>query len=168
MCSAVNISSQRKGNTRADYLLRSWQYLIWSRRPCFATSTGPYTQQINPVHTFIPHVLKSSLLSNGHQGLSPRGLKRLRREANHLYTSSVEVTNAWSYISTPQYAFMAWCSAKEQGQLYLTLPYLTLPFWYYRSIYIPCDTRLFLSIKFFCVLPIALMRATHPVHLILL
>jgi hypothetical protein len=31
--------------------------------------------------------------------------------------------NEWSYTSTPQYAFMAWCSVKRkaQGQLYLTL-----------------------------------------------
>jgi hypothetical protein len=27
----------------------------------------------------------------------------------------------WSYTSTPQYAFMAWCSVKAQGQLYLYL-----------------------------------------------
>jgi hypothetical protein len=30
--------------------------------------------------------------------------------------------NEWSYNSTPQYAFMVWCSVKAQGQLYL-LPY---------------------------------------------
>jgi hypothetical protein len=28
--------------------------------------------------------------------------------------------NEWSYTSTPQYAFMAWCSVKAQGQLYFT------------------------------------------------
>jgi len=27
--------------------------------------------------------------------------------------------NALIYTSTPQYAFMAWCSVKAQGQLYL-------------------------------------------------
>jgi hypothetical protein len=27
--------------------------------------------------------------------------------------------NEWGYASTPQYAFMAWRSAKAQGQLYL-------------------------------------------------
>jgi hypothetical protein len=30
--------------------------------------------------------------------------------------------NACSYTSTPQYAFMAWCSVKAQGQLYLYFP----------------------------------------------
>jgi hypothetical protein len=34
-------------------------------------------------------------------------------------TLSAEVKNAWICISTPQYAFMAWCSLKAQGQLYL-------------------------------------------------
>jgi len=34
--------------------------------------------------------------------------------------------NKWSYTSTPQYDFMAWCSVKAQGQLYLTLTYSTL------------------------------------------
>jgi hypothetical protein len=29
--------------------------------------------------------------------------------------------NEWSYTSTPQYTFMAWCSVKAQGQLYLYL-----------------------------------------------
>jgi hypothetical protein len=29
--------------------------------------------------------------------------------------------SAWSYTSTPQYAFMVWCLVKAQGQLYLYL-----------------------------------------------
>jgi len=34
--------------------------------------------------------------------------------------------NEWSYTSTPQYAFMAWCLVKAQGQLYLLpLPHIT-------------------------------------------
>jgi hypothetical protein len=32
--------------------------------------------------------------------------------------SSNKVKNAWSYTSTPQYVFMAWCLVKAQGQLY--------------------------------------------------
>jgi hypothetical protein len=32
------------------------------------------------------------------------------REAYHSPPSSVEVKNVWGYISSPQYAFMAWCS----------------------------------------------------------
>jgi hypothetical protein len=47
-----------------------------------------------------------SLLSNGYQGLLSWG-----------WSGRDEVKNAWNYISTPQYAFMAWCSVKAQGQL---------------------------------------------------
>jgi hypothetical protein len=36
------------------------------------------------------------------------GLKRQGREADHSPPSSAEVKNAWSYISTLQYVFMAW------------------------------------------------------------
>jgi hypothetical protein len=49
------------------------------------------------------------------QGALSLGVKRLGREADHLPPSSAEVTSAWSYNSTPQYAFMAWCSVKGQG-----------------------------------------------------
>jgi hypothetical protein len=42
------------------------------------------------------------------------GVKRLGREADHLRPSSVEVKNAWSYTSTPQYAFMVWCLVKQR------------------------------------------------------
>jgi hypothetical protein len=40
-------------------------------------------------------------------------------EADHSPPSSADVKNAWSYTSSPQYAFMAWCSDEAQGQLYL-------------------------------------------------
>jgi hypothetical protein len=48
------------------------------------------------------------------------GVKRLGCEADlHLVPRS---KNEWRYTSTPQYAFMAWCSVKKaQGQLYFTL-----------------------------------------------
>jgi hypothetical protein len=35
------------------------------------------------------------------------GVKRPGREADHSPPSSAEVENAWSYIPTPQYVFMA-------------------------------------------------------------
>jgi len=41
------------------------------------------------------------------------GAKRQRRDADHPPPSSAEVKNEWSYTSTPQYAFMAWCSVKR-------------------------------------------------------
>jgi hypothetical protein len=50
--------------------------------------------------------------------LSP-GVKRPGRDTDHSPPFNAEVKNASSYTSTPQYAFMAWCSVKGQGQLYL-------------------------------------------------
>jgi hypothetical protein len=50
-----------------------------------------------------------------------RGVKRPGSETDHSPPSSAEIKNAWSYTSTPQYTFMAWCSFKAQGQLYLYL-----------------------------------------------
>jgi hypothetical protein len=47
------------------------------------------------------------------------GVKRPGREADRLPLSGAEVKNACSYTSTPQYAFMAWCSIKITG---ITLP----------------------------------------------
>jgi len=38
---------------------------------------------------------------------------------------SGKVAGACSYTSTPQYAFMAWCSVEARGQLYLSLQYKT-------------------------------------------
>jgi hypothetical protein len=45
-----------------------------------------------------------SLLSNGYI--------RPGREADSSPPPNADVKNAWSYISTPQYALMAWCSVK--------------------------------------------------------
>jgi hypothetical protein len=48
-------------------------------------------------------------------------VKRPRRDPDHSPSAAAEVRNVRSYTSTPQYAFMAWCSVKAQGQLYLYL-----------------------------------------------
>jgi hypothetical protein len=50
------------------------------------------------------------------------GVKRLGYEDDHSPPPSSEVKNAWSYTSTPQYAFMAWCLVKHRDNF--TLPYL--------------------------------------------
>jgi hypothetical protein len=42
-----------------------------------------------------------------------KGVKRPTREANQWPPSSAEVKNTWSYISIPQYVFMAWCLVKQ-------------------------------------------------------
>jgi hypothetical protein len=48
------------------------------------------------------------------RGALSLGLKRPGREADHLPPSSAKVKNAWSYTSTPQYIFMAWCLVKHR------------------------------------------------------
>jgi hypothetical protein len=42
-------------------------------------------------------------------------VKRPGRETDHSPPSSAEVKNAWSYTSTPQYVFMAWCLVKHRN-----------------------------------------------------
>jgi hypothetical protein len=60
-----------------------------------------------------------SLLSNGVTGSLSLGVKRPMHEADHSPHLVPRSKKAWSYISTPQYASMAWYSVKAQGQLYL-------------------------------------------------
>jgi hypothetical protein len=54
------------------------------------------------------------------KGAISAGMKRPGREAEHSIIV-LRSKNEWSYTSTPQYAFMAWCSVKAQGHLYLYL-----------------------------------------------
>jgi hypothetical protein len=49
----------------------------------------------------------------GTKGSFP-GTERPGREAEHSPPSSAEVSNAWSYTSTPQYALLAQVSVKEK------------------------------------------------------
>jgi len=55
----------------------------------------------------------------GTRGLS-LGIKGLGHEADHSPPTSVEVKNAWSYTSIPQYTFMAWCLVKHRYNLTFT------------------------------------------------
>jgi hypothetical protein len=52
------------------------------------------------------------------------GVKQPWSEDNHSPPFSTYVKEGVEYTPLPQYAFMAWCSVKAQGQLYLHL-YLT-------------------------------------------
>jgi hypothetical protein len=47
-------------------------------------------------------------------------VKRPGREADHSPPSSVEVKNAWSYTSAPQYVFMALCLVKHRDNFTFT------------------------------------------------
>jgi hypothetical protein len=61
-------------------------------------------------------------------GVLSLGVKRPGREADHSHPSSAEVKNAWSYTSTPQYVFLAWCLVKHRDTftfyLICFVPYL--------------------------------------------
>jgi hypothetical protein len=57
------------------------------------------------------------------------GVKQPGCEADRSPPFSAKVKEWVVYTSTPQYAFMAWCSVKAQGQLYLYL-YLIIYFYY--------------------------------------
>jgi hypothetical protein len=61
------------------------------------------------------------------QGAFSLGVKRPGCEADHSPHLVPGSKNEWTYTSTPQYAFMAWCSVKGQGQLYLYI-YLYLAY----------------------------------------
>jgi hypothetical protein len=47
-------------------------------------------------------------------GATSLRVKQPGREADHLPPSSAEVKNVWSYTSTPQHVFMAWCLVKQR------------------------------------------------------
>jgi hypothetical protein len=54
-----------------------------------------------------------NLLSKGYQGLCPWGYSgRVVKLTTHLHLVP-RSKNEWSYTSTPQYAFMAWCLVKH-------------------------------------------------------
>jgi hypothetical protein len=56
--------------------------------------------------------------------LDSLGVKQLGCETDHSPPSSTKVKNEWSYTSTPQYVFMAWCLVKHMDFTFLYL-YLT-------------------------------------------
>jgi hypothetical protein len=66
----------------------------------------------------------------GTRGSFP-GVKWLGCEADHSPPCSAEVKNAWSYTSTPQYVFMAWCLVKHKDNftfyLFLSLIVILYP-----------------------------------------
>jgi hypothetical protein len=82
--------------------------LIWGLVPgggweffLFTTTSGAALGPAQPPVRWVPGALSL-------------GMRRPVREADHPTPSSAEVKNAWSYNSTPQYAFMAWCLVKHR------------------------------------------------------
>jgi hypothetical protein len=54
------------------------------------------------------------------------GLKRPSHEADHSPPSSAKVKNAWSYTSTPEYVFMAWCLVKHRDKFTFYLTFIVI------------------------------------------
>jgi hypothetical protein len=108
-----NIFSQLSGQLSGivlGYGLDDQRFKSWQRVGIFlfTTVSKPALGPTQPPIQWVPGAL--SLV-----------VKRPGRETDHSPPSSDDIKNAWSYTSTPQYAFMAWYSVKAQGQLYLFL-----------------------------------------------
>jgi hypothetical protein len=67
----------------------------------FTTASGTASGTTQPPIEWVPRVL-------------PLGVKRPGREADHPPHLVPRSKNAWSYTSTPQYAFVAWCLVKHR------------------------------------------------------
>jgi hypothetical protein len=80
------------------------------------------------------------------------GVKRPGREADYSPPSTAEVKNAWSYTSTPQYVFMAWCLVKQRDNFTFTFFQVTASHETFPSK--------------FCVRHISCLsaRSTYPAH----
>jgi hypothetical protein len=70
----------------------------------FTTASGTALGPIQPPVQWVPGALSL-------------GVKRPRREGDHSPPYSAEIKNAWSYTSTPQYIFVAWCLVKHRDDL---------------------------------------------------
>jgi hypothetical protein len=66
----------------------------------FSTASRPALEPTQPPIQWVPGALSL-------------WVKRPGCETDHSPPSSAEVKNAWRHTSTPQYAFMAWCSVKK-------------------------------------------------------
>jgi hypothetical protein len=66
--------------------------------------------------TCLAHLI---LLYGGYRRAVSSGLERPEHVAEHQPSYNAEIKNAWSYNSTPLYAFMAWRLIKENSIFYL-------------------------------------------------
>jgi hypothetical protein len=88
----------------------------------------------------------------GTEGSFPGG-KASEREADHSPPPSAEVKNVWSYTSSPQYVFMAWCLVKHRDKF-------TLPGWTIGVL--GFDSRWGLGIFLFTTVSRTVLSPTQP------
>jgi hypothetical protein len=104
--SASIVTKLRAGRSVFD----SWQKQgFFSLRHCVQTSSGAHPAS-SPIGTW---------------WFSP-AVKRPEREAGNSSSLSAEVKTTWSYTSTPQYFFMAWCLIKHWIRIHGFYLYLIL------------------------------------------
>jgi hypothetical protein len=66
--------------------------------------------------------VSTQLLIQWVPGAVSLGVKRLRREADHLPPASAKVKKMWTYTFTPPYVFMAYLSTRTTLLFYLLTP----------------------------------------------
>jgi hypothetical protein len=129
----------QRGIAVTDAEERSWPILTRLNHPSLLRWAGVGQTILRPGYGLDD---RGSVLDRGNDGISSlrhcsgvtqlsiqwlpetrtQGVKRLGHEADHPPPCSAEVKNPWSYTSSPQYVFMAWC-------LVLSLLCITLAFW---------------------------------------
>jgi hypothetical protein len=77
---------------------------------------------------FTPAVGPPSLLSIWYGGALSPGIKQSEPETNHSPPSTADVTNVWSYTSTPQYVLIAWFLVKHGDNVIQTSATVTVWF----------------------------------------
>lgn len=70
---------------------------------------------------YLRHSCLTNLVPNEYQVLYPLGVKRAGRKADHLLQSSTDCQHAWSYPTSPTYAFKVRCLIKLTDKFILTL-----------------------------------------------
>jgi hypothetical protein len=99
--------------TLAIYRFRESLWQIWERRIL------QYSRRIWSTHETALRSTQPPI--QWVLGALSLGLKRPGREADYSSHLVPRSKNVWSYTSTPQYAFIAWCLVKHRGNFTFTL-----------------------------------------------
>jgi hypothetical protein len=111
--SDVHILARKYGarNVRCTLRMRFWASYISSFKTLLFSILGYIMLSFGSIWVSVGVVRQPTSNPMGTRETFPI-VKRPGLEADHSPPSSVVVKNAWSYTSTPQYVFMAWCLVK--------------------------------------------------------